>query len=624
MHIASCQPPNWRRIDSRRFGTAHIVYLLVLYMFVIAVMPARAKPIQTAVGDAMTRGMNAFRRGDMEQAAILWQQAARDYAAAHQLQAQSVALTHLARAYTALGHSDRARQSLYTALHSAKAAGDVRQTALVFANLGQLAIARQDFEDAEAQLHSALTQASDLRDGQLMATILHHQGNLFWRQRRPRDALTAYRESASMAEQKAQFGMAARALAHAARVAAQAQQPDTAATWLDDARRYLKREAASHETVYDLLLIGRLYQQLATANRELMPKAFSAFQDAQILAHDLQDQRALAYAWGYLGHLYEVEHRYADALVLTRRAVLAAQQTSTPESLYQWEWQTGRLLRTLGRDTEAMATYARALETVQSIQSMLRQGHSGPNASFRHVIGPLYFQYVDLLLQKAKTLETPEMRMVYPAYEYYLQQTQMAIEQFKTSELRDYFGDACVDAARPRTTSLDRVARDAGIIYPILLEDRTELLMTLPTGMRRVAIAAPGAQLERLTRAFRNALQAQDPQRYLRHAKRLYELLIDPIEADLKAAVRTLVWVPDGVLRLLPFAALHNGEQFLVERYALAITPSLALTDPRPLPQAMASVLAAGMTEAVADFPPLPHVRNEPRASINSMAALSC
>lgn len=348
MHIASCQPPNWRRIDSRRFGTAHIVYLLVLYMFVIAVMPARAKPIQTAVGDAMTRGMNAFRRGDMEQAAILWQQAARDYAAAHQLQAQSVALTHLARAYTALGHSDRARQSLYTALHSAKAAGDVRQTALVFANLGQLAIARQDFEDAEAQLHSALTQASDLRDGQLMATILHHQGNLFWRQRRPRDALTAYRESASMAEQKAQFGMAARALAHAARVAAQAQQPDTAATWLDDARRYLKREAASHETVYDLLLIGRLYQQLATANRELMPKAFSAFQDAQILAHDLQDQRALAYAWGYLGHLYEVEHRYADALVLTRRAVLAAQQTSTPESLYQWEWQTAGYCERLG------------------------------------------------------------------------------------------------------------------------------------------------------------------------------------------------------------------------------------------------------------------------------------
>ncbi len=200
--------------------------------------------------------------------------------------------------------------------------------------------------------------------------------------------------------------------------------------------------------------------------------------------------------------------------------------------------------------------------------------------------------------------------MPIPLYAHYLQQARTTIEQFKTSELWDYFGDACVDAAQTRTT-LEHVAFDAAIIYPILLAERSELLVSLPTGMQRVGAPVPGAQLERLTRTFRNALQAQDPQRYLRHAQRLYDWLIRPIETVLPATVQTLVWVPDGVLRLLPVAALHNGEQFLVERYAMAVTPSLDLTDPRPLPQETASVLAAGMTEAVADFPPLPHVREE-------------
>ena len=184
------------------------------------------------------------------------------------------------------------------------------------------------------------------------------------------------------------------------------------------------------------------------------------------------------------------------------------------------------------------------------------------------------------------------------------------MEQFKTSELRDYFGDACVDAARPKTAALERVALDAAILYPILLEDRTELLLSLPTGLKRVTVAERRMRLERLTRSFRSALQAQDPQRYLRHAQHLYDLLIRPIKADLKAG-QTLVWAPDGALRLLPLAALHDGEQFLVERYALAVTPSLTLTDPRPLPQETASALAAGMSESVGDFPPLPRVRDE-------------
>jgi CHAT domain-containing protein len=73
----------------------------------------------------------------------------------------------------------------------------------------------------------------------------------------------------------------------------------------------------------------------------------------------------------------------------------------------------------------------------------------------------------------------------------------------------------------------------------------------------------------------------------------------------------TLVFVPDGPLRTIPMAALHDGRQFLVSKYALGTTPSLNLTDPRPLRRDNTRVLAVGISESVQGFPPLPSVSQE-------------
>jgi len=75
-----------------------------------------------------------------------------------------------------------------------------------------------------------------------------------------------------------------------------------------------------------------------------------------------------------------------------------------------------------------------------------------------------------------------------------------------------------------------------------------------------------------------------------------------------------LVFVPDGALRTIPMAALHDGERFLVQQYAIAITPGLNLTDPRPLRRDQVKVLALGLTESVQDFPGLPYVSGELKA----------
>jgi CHAT domain-containing protein len=75
-----------------------------------------------------------------------------------------------------------------------------------------------------------------------------------------------------------------------------------------------------------------------------------------------------------------------------------------------------------------------------------------------------------------------------------------------------------------------------------------------------------------------------------------------------------LVFVPDGVLRTIPLAALHDGQHFLITKYAMATTPSLSLTDPRPIQRNKIKVLAVGLTESVQGFPPLPNVSIELQA----------
>lgn len=566
---------------------------------------------QMTPAHSLAAGHEAYQHGDFEAAAARWQAAAHGYARARQPQAHSVALTHLARAYEALGHYRQVQENLRLALQAAEQAEDRGQQAIVLGQFGNIAVATGQFTNAETFLQAAHTLAAARGDTTLIAVLWHTRANLLMAQQKPHEALSLYQDSAGLALQAQQPGMAARALAHAALAAERAAQWPRARVFLDEAMTHLKGLQPAHDTAYELLLIGRTYHRLAATDPLLLLRAAEALQAAATMAQEVKDQRALAYAWGYLGRLYEAERRYPEALDLTRRAVMAAQQVHMPEALYLWQWQSGRLLRLLGDTPAALAAYGRAVDTAQSVRTaLLHKPDSGE--SFRTAVGALYFELVALLLQQATALEQGQQAAIYPQHAFYLHQARLTVELFKKEELREYFGDACVAAAQPNTALLDRLAPDTVVLYPILLPDRTELLISLPTGLKRLTVPVTGAELEQQVRVFLDALADRDPLRYLRHARRLYALLLQPLEADLAAQpVQTLVMVPDGILRALPLAALHDGRQFLIEKYALAVTPGIILTDPRPLSRANVQMLAAGTAEATEEFAPLARVPEE-------------
>jgi CHAT domain-containing protein len=83
------------------------------------------------------------------------------------------------------------------------------------------------------------------------------------------------------------------------------------------------------------------------------------------------------------------------------------------------------------------------------------------------------------------------------------------------------------------------------------------------------------------------------------------------------SGIKTLVFVLDGSLRNIPMAVLYDQQQkkYLLEKYAIALTPGLQLIDPKPLQPRHLDVLTAGVSEQRQvegrDFAPLKNVVRE-------------
>jgi CHAT domain-containing protein len=584
---------------------------LLMLCLLVAVALSLAAPVfgagKSSGEKGFTQGLQAFRRGNFEAAITSWATAAEAYEREGKPRERLLALTHLAEAYSALGRYREAGKTLDIALDLAERSSDPMQIAAVLSRLGTVHAALGEAAIAEGYLTRGLRLARDGGDRALTAALLNDLGNVLVVEKRDADALAAYQESATLAEQAGRPTLAARALTNAATTLHRTGRPVDAEASLDVAVRALRSAGPSHEVGLTLVSAALAYQALRASRPEardsLSLKAAAALREAA--AASAGDRRTASYAWGYLGALYEEEHRYNEALELTRRATFAAQQVTAPESLYRWQWQSGRVLKKLGSTQAALAAYRRAVTTLQSIRpELIREG--AVQGSFRETLGPLYLELVDLLLQQAATGQTGAV------VEPLLTEARDVVELFKVAELRDYFRDDCVDLALAKVTKLDVLAQSAVIVYPILLPDRTELLVSLRSGLKRVTVPVGADRVTQEVRQLRRKLEKRTTREFLPHAQQLYDWLIRPLAPDLDAArTKTLVFVPDGALRTIPMAALHDGQRFLIAKYALATTPGLNLTEPRPLNRENTRVLALGVTKAIQGFPPLPNVAAE-------------
>ncbi|MEQ9671623.1 CHAT domain-containing protein [Coleofasciculus sp. G2-EDA-02] len=140
--------------------------------------------------------------------------------------------------------------------------------------------------------------------------------------------------------------------------------------------------------------------------------------------------------------------------------------------------------------------------------------------------------------------------------------------------------------------------------------DQLDLVLVTAQGEPiQKSIPITRAEVLQVAQQFQQTVtNVRDAKGYLTPAKQLYEWLITPLEADLKAqGIENLVFVMDKGLRSIPVAALHNEQRFLIENYSVGIMPSLSLTDTRFQSVKDTQVLAMGAAK-FSDQKPLPAV----------------
>lgn len=589
-----------------------IIGNLLLFPFYPSLSEPTSVSIDSPAEKYMTQGLNAFRRGSFEQAVLDWKEAVKLYEKDGRFDKQSEALTLLAQVYQYIGQYNEALKCLKSALVLAEKSGNRIRVAAVLGSLGNLHISIGPADKAYQHLKEGLDISKELRDIALTATLLNNLGNFFTTQRKYNEAIHAYMESMTLAEKSNNISLLARTLTNAAIVLVEKGEYKESKEYLDRAFDQTQKLDLSHDKAYSLINIGLTYRNLhlhLLERNDLLVISAKAFSEALMISETIGDLRALSYACGYLGALSEDQKQYQEAMKFTRRATLVAQQVNAPESLYLWQWQTGRILKVLGKSEEAISAYRNCIYTLQSIRQEMSTCYGTPPLSFRESVGPIYFGFVDLLLQHAGSIQKVD------DIERYLMEAREVVELSKVAELRDYFQDECMGAARLRMTKLETVSRTSVVIYPLVLSDRTEFLVSLPSGLKRFSVKIGAEALTKEVRKFREKLEKRTTWEYLPHAQRLYDWLIRPLESDLaNLTTDTLVFVPDGPLRTIPMAALHDGKQFLIQKYAVAITPGLNLTDPHPLRRENVKVLSAGLTEPVQGFNPLPYVAEELQA----------
>jgi CHAT domain-containing protein len=517
---------------------------------------------------------------------------------------QARALFGAGTADLALGRNPRGAERLGRATALAAEVGDETLVLRGKVALGSALLQAGQTDEAETLIEGALHAARSGGMRRQAAMAAAELGRLLAADGRLEGAITAYRESLADAIASGAETLAAKSAVNLARALFQRGQYDQGWVSLADARERIGALDPSHDRAYALISMGRLYATAAIGEpartREARALAREALQAAADTAEQIGDLPALSYALGYRGQLEEHHDRYDESLSYTRQAVHYAQRSRAPEILYRWHWQTGRLLRALGDPEGAIRAYERAVYNLEKVRQDMA------SSTFREQVGPVYLGLADLLLEQGGRSGDHEVA------DADLREARDTMELLKSAELEDYFQDDCAAALKSKTTGIDTLAQGTVAIYPIILRDRLEILASFPGGMKRFVTPVSSESLEAEVLAFRHLLEKRTTRQYLRPAQQIYDWMIRPLEPALKqAGIHTLVFVPDGALRTIPLAALHDGRAFLVERYAVATTPGLTLTDPKPIERKGLRVLAGGLTEPVQGFPPLPAVSEE-------------
>ncbi|MCU0537684.1 MAG: CHAT domain-containing protein [Hydrococcus sp. Prado102] len=557
-------------------------------------------------------------RGNTEEALASWEKATATYDRAGNATGVLRSRINQSQALQALGLYRRALKTLDNLKETLQQQPDSLTKAVGLRSLGNALHLVGDLEQSRLMLKQSLAIAQRLQSPSEISAALFSLGNT----ERLASASFMSVGDANNATEKAEVAIAFYQQAIAAstspteKLQAQlnqlnmlinSEQRSPAEALIPQIQSQLARLSPSRTAIYARINLAQSLTRLKeTQKKKEIPSNWSEIE--QILskavkeAQEIGDRQAQSYALGSLGGLYEKTAQISKAEAQTQQALILAQAVDARDISYQWQWQLGRLLKATGKKEDAIAAYRQTVQTLQSLRSDLIAINPDIQFTFRESVEPIYRQYVDLLLSTQ-------------ASEKNLTEAREAIDSLQLAELENFFRATCLEAQPVIIDNVtDKDDPNAAILYPIVLGDRFEIILKLPQQpLRHYTTPFDDPQkVERILERLAQNLRQWNHPETITNAQTVYNWLLRDAEADIaKSNVKTLVFVLDSPLRNLPMAVLHDGKQFLIEKYSIALTPGLRLLQPKPLVRQELKAITAGLTEARSGFSPLKYVGEE-------------
>ena len=335
-------------------------------------------------------------------------------------------------------------------------------------------------------------------------------------------------------------------------------------------------------------LLFRLTEAALDAGAGQSPEMLAALATLRAAAGEDAGKRAKSLALDGRALLAGGDH--AAAAEAIRQAIYYESQADQPLRMADWYLLLGDA-EPRSRAEHVMQAYT-WLETVRPL--LPRYDVLTQESNFQLRMQPVFSAAVDVQFSRASNDPGDASLLL----------AQQIVESFRQAEIQSAFGADCVPPREP--VDLADLQEGEILLYPILLEDRVEVLYAAkregePTQYRRFTARddANRARIEQLVSDAIYSLGYGFDDAWQAPMAELYQLLIEPIE-PLLGEDASLIVIPDGVLRRLPFAALRdaNGE-LLVRKASVSVSPSLAYTQPGNPERERPAVVAASLSRAV-------------------------
>jgi len=573
----------------------------------IEILESDPEPQAFLWGQVLNTQANLFLYlGQTQKALDTWEMAESYYQEARDHQGVVGSQLNQARVWHGLGYYGRAYDTLEAIAQQTNQLDDSLLKIQTLHSLGNALHLNGYRNDARQILDQALILAEQINADSELSPILLSLGNIAADQNNTPDALYYYQQADRTAKNgKTRLDAQLNLLQMYTELGEQ-KKTQTIATSL---QKQIDTLPASRSSIYATVNFTHTLNTLERPETILPPSKVAkllggAVQDAR----SLKDATAEAYALEQLGALYTRQGQTSAGKNLLKQSLSLGQAMQANVIISQAAWNLGRVVQQEGNQTEAISAYREAIDALQALRGDLVGVDREIQFSFRESVEPVYRELVELLLDNHPgQTELAEVRNL--------------IESLQLAELDDFFDDACLEA---KPQQIDAIDPDAALLYVIMLRDR--LVVLVSAASEPIRYYTRSISQKEATQTFQTFLATLHPvsdnTKRLQLSQQIYDWLIRPAEEDnALQGHNTLVFVLDDLLQRVPVAALHDGQQYLIEKYAIALSPGLQLLPAKQLQEQEIEALVGGISEAIDGFAALPEVKHEVQEISNTIQA---